>query len=70
MRTLSQNHCTGILPNHILKKRNTNMDISQKDLDEWLDDYNKEEYIKARFVMAERRWKRYYIENFFGMENF
>ena len=46
------------------------MDISHKDLDEWLDDYNKEKYIKARFVMAERRWKRYPKENFFGMENF
>ena len=45
------------------------MDISQKDLQEWLDDYNKEEYIEARFVVAERRWKRYSIENIFGMEN-
>jgi len=70
MRTISQNHCAGILPSYIPKKRYTNMDISQKDLDEWLDDYNKEEYIKARFVMAERRWIRHSKENFFGMENF
>ncbi|MDQ3267796.1 MAG: hypothetical protein M3P47_03580 [Pseudomonadota bacterium] len=48
MRTLSQNHCAGILPNHILKKRYTQMDISQKKLDEWLDDYNKEKYIKSK----------------------
>ncbi len=70
MRTLLQSHCVGILPNHILKKHYTNMDISQKDLDEWLDDYNKAEYIKVRFAIAERRWKLYSIENFFGMENF
>ena len=55
MRVLSQNHFAGILPSHTPKKRYADMDTLQKDLDEWLDDYNDEESIRARFVLVENR---------------